>query len=611
MNNLSNKYRKNISRNPDSKINNAESQKGSAIVIALLVMVLLLGFVALAVTRTTNETIAASNDAAESRAFEAAHASLEVMTRNFNKIFDIKLNPETSDLTRIEGQIPPGFEGYTFTQTARITQDAQIVVQTGGEFQGLSALRDEWQLDTTATDPTGVQVQLRRRFFNSRIPIFQFGIFYEDDLEFHPGPRFDFGGRVHSNGSLYLMANTGLYFSSKVTSVGEVFTDVARNGSPWTNWNENVFIKNASGTYIQLRNNMGSVLQNPVNGSPRYTNPDVPVVYPSANWGSNENLFQGNLLSNRQSLNLPIKLESQINQTAFDYVEIIKRGKAVGDLYNNGAGTVLLPSIVPVPINLADSQTTTSQKYANKAGIRVSLADSKAKLPGCASGVGINAVATSCGVRLDGDSNGLGLDPALGSARGYLPRAMTDGYQGTEINGERFYQPSPANRQVWIKVEAVGFNSATGILESKDITQDILSLGVTEPAPTITVSGVNKFAITGYGNSDSRSIIKLQRFLMPGVALTSADTTFSTSYVWNGTTYNLVLTDDCTNNTYTAGCSASVDGAASYLSFPGENNNLVLSHRKAATVDDITGTRFRRVAPFPINMFDTRANSRK
>lgn len=54
--------------------------------ITLLVMALLIAFVALAISRTTNETIAASNDTAETKAFEAANASLEVMTRNFNKI---------------------------------------------------------------------------------------------------------------------------------------------------------------------------------------------------------------------------------------------------------------------------------------------------------------------------------------------------------------------------------------------------------------------------------------------------------------------------------------------------------------------------------------------
>src|SRR5687768_15529263 len=72
-------------------------ETGSAIIIALFVMVLLLGFVAFAITRTNNETVAASNDASETRTFEAAQASLEVMTRNFDKIFDVKINVSTAD----------------------------------------------------------------------------------------------------------------------------------------------------------------------------------------------------------------------------------------------------------------------------------------------------------------------------------------------------------------------------------------------------------------------------------------------------------------------------------------------------------------------------------
>lgn len=106
-------------------------EKGSAIVIALLIMVLLLAFVALAVTRTTNETIASSNDAAESRAFEAAQASLEVMTRNFDKIFEIKLNPDSADLANVKNQIPPGFDtDYTFEQRIIPTQTPQQIVLT-------------------------------------------------------------------------------------------------------------------------------------------------------------------------------------------------------------------------------------------------------------------------------------------------------------------------------------------------------------------------------------------------------------------------------------------------------------------------------------------------
>lgn len=550
-----------------------DDEQGSAIVIALLVMVLLLGFVALAVSRTSNETVASSNDAAESRAFEASHASLEVMTRNFDKIFDIKLNPAPADLASVENNKPPGFDSYyDFDQKITQTEATKQVVMTGTEFQGLTASRDEWQVNTTATDKTnGVQVALRRKFYNNRIPIFQFGIFYDDDLEFHPGPRFDFGGRVHSNGNLFLMASTGLYFSSKVTTAKEVFTDVARNGNSWRNWNENVFIKNATGGYVQLAHNMGSVLQDPANGSPVFTNPDMPTVYKNTAWGSNLNLFQGNLLSNQRVLELPIRISSRINNNTLDYVELIKRGKNIGDLFNNGT------FVAPVTAANADDDITSKERYYNKTGIRVSISDSKAKLPGCASGVGTAAVLTPCGVNLTEVSGG---------SLGYHPLPMTDGYQATEINGERF---RAGGQDVWIKIETVGLNPATNVFETADITQDILSLGLTAPPPD---NGTN-FSITGYkdcfGNDsspDCRSIVKMQRFNFGGSLVSPANDTYLTSKAISGINYNYVLSTSL--------------NPLDVLNTGFPDNPL---HYKDATVKNEGG---KNLVAFPINMFDTR-----
>jgi hypothetical protein len=225
------------------------------------------------------------------------------MTRNFNKIFDLKLNPDAADLTRVASQKPPVFDTeYDFVQTITPSGTPEPVVMTGELFQGLNALRDEWKLDTTATSKKdGVEVALTRRFFNNRIPIFQFGIFYDDDLEFHPGPRFDFGGRVHSNGNIFMAASTGLYFASKVSAQGQILTNVQKNGAPWSNWDDNVFIKNASGTFIQLQNNMGSALTSPVNGAPVTTNP-LPTTYRNASWATHQAKFQGNLLSGQKPI---------------------------------------------------------------------------------------------------------------------------------------------------------------------------------------------------------------------------------------------------------------------------------------------------------------------
>jgi hypothetical protein len=65
-----------------------------------------------------------------------------------------------------------------------------------------------------------------RKINNYLVPIFQFGMFSNDDLEVHPGPQFTFNGRVHANGNLYVSGTTT--FLSKVTTANELVVDVLR-----------------------------------------------------------------------------------------------------------------------------------------------------------------------------------------------------------------------------------------------------------------------------------------------------------------------------------------------------------------------------------------------
>jgi len=585
-------------------------ERGSAMVIALMVMILLMGFVALAISRTNSETVAAGNDEAETKAFEAANASLEVMTRNFNKVFETKLTFSTTDETRIESQTPPVFDTeYNFTQSVTQTQATKDVVLTGEFFQGLNARRDEWQLDTVAQHKqNGVQVALRRKFLNNRIPIFQFGIFYDDDLEFHPGPRFDFGGRVHTNGNLFLQANDGVYFSSKVSTAQNVFTDVSKNGSPWSNWSDQVFIKNASGVYVQLSNGMGSVLNTVVNGSPVTTAPE-PTAYQSVNWKTNSNLFQGNLLANTKPLQLPIKLNSDISDLHLDMVEVVKRGKNIGDVYNNGSGTVASPNLSAVTAASSDDKVTAAERYYNKTGIRVSLADSKVKLPGCATTAGV-AVTTVCGVRLDGDAGGL---TAGGSNHvGYQPLSMVGSptYKATPLNGDRFF--TGGGTETWIKVETVVFNPATITYDTQDITQDFLSLGITQRPPndaTFSITDTNYNATFGTDvGIDSRSILKLQRYVILGPNISD------TNYVSVVGGYNMVNRGSvasgksCSNTsdtlTTTGADIGTIPSSSNFFpaGFTGDNR----ANMRNVTLSGGAGTGRNCVVPFPINMFDTR-----
>lgn len=597
------------------------NQRGSAIVISLFVLALITVFVAFALSRSSAEAVATGNETAESRTFYAAQGSLEMMTRNFNKKFEITIHPSSTDFDDVRNAGVPGLStslggNYTFTQEVLQTSNNSPIVLSGGPFAGLYAKRDTWRLRTTATNNIGVQVQLTRNVLNNLVPIFQFGVFYDDNMEFHPGPRFDFGGRVHSNGSIFLQANTGLYFSSKVSAANFIYTDVSKNGSPWTNWSDQVYVKNASGTFVRLRNNMGSVLTNPVNGAPVTSNPPQtvpnPTAYNNATWTTNAALFDGNLIANSAPLQLPIKLNSDNNGLGLDLVEIIKRGKSIGDLANDNTGSVASPGLSAVTTSNKDDAITAAERYANKTGFRIELADSKAKLPGCATSSGA-AVLTVCGLRLDGDANGLGAYTP-GAPRGYQPLPLNGTtYQATKLNGERFNSGTtgPNTKETWIKIETVIYNPTTESYDTADITADILALGVTEQAPNNTV-----FKITDpnyYANGiDSRSIVKLQRYVIPGtnVGGTGAYTSVVSA---SGLNYNYVMpgTVPTGSNCNSAAIlnvtgfdTGTIPGGTYY--FPNGFSGDTRASMRNASISGVGGGAVPCIVPFPIEMFDTR-----
>jgi len=587
-------------------------QGGSALVIAVFVLALISTFVALALTRSSIEAVAVGNETSEGRTFYAAQGSLELMTRNFNKTFEMKIHPSDAELNAVRnGIVPRLWEDYTFKQELDQTSNSVTVVLPGGEFAGLYAIRDNWRLRTTATDESGVQVQLTRNVLNNRIPIFQFGIFYDDDLELYRPPRFSFGGRVHSNRHFFISPGAeGVYFDSRVTAVGQIVTQSWRNGFTGDSANAETYIKNASGVWKQLLPAKGSVLNTTAGASNNIfaSNTDLPPSKTNTTWTTDSSIFDGNIQKGVKELKLPLAVG--VNT---DLIEMVRRGKQVGDLFNkNGV-------LSPVTTADVDNPIMTNERYTNKAGIRISLADGKAKLPGCASGTGTAAIAGDCGIRLDGDWEGKGNEPnrtdstAWKRSRGYLPLGMSGSYQATRVNGERLY----TGQQTWIKVETVLYNVSTGAVETKDITQDFLSLGVTEQAPeAIEMDNYDEtppsssLSVTAAqspsGGTDSRSIIKIQRFAVPGATIPGENNPYgaagATRYLYSYSGYNLVVRYLGTNNDIDNGCTSNCTSRIN--DDPTASNWENMGHLKKA--DWVSGSLRAALVPFPIEMYDTR-----
>ncbi|MFN0277792.1 MAG: hypothetical protein ACKVRN_04225, partial [Pyrinomonadaceae bacterium] len=317
-----------------------------------------------------------------------------------------------------------------------------------------------------------------------------------------------------------------------------------------------------------------------------------------------------------------LKLNSDNTAQNLGLREIVKRGKTVGDMWNAAAtGT---PNIVAVTTANDDDQITAAERYYNKTGIRVSLADSRQKLPGCAAAT--DATTPYCGVRLDGDS--IGQSSSDTTNVGYQPTPMVAAspnaspYQASPINGKRFY----TGKQTWIKIETVIYNSTTEVYDTQDITQDILSLGVTKAMPTPTANP-SHFAITDTNyytqGVDRRSIIELQRYVIPGGNINGSGNYMSYE---SNSGYNYVMPKAIRTPTASATpdrCSRSAAPTATGTPTGGYDNGTLtptptpngffpvgfsvdsVPAMRNASISGITD-RIPCVVPVPINVFDTR-----
>jgi hypothetical protein len=225
-----------------------DREQGIALLSALLVMLLMAGvtagFTALVITDTRVRML----DSTRTQSFYAVHAGLEQLTADLGDLFAANVAPTAAQINAIAAappavgvtwENPDGSNGYeiTFPTDAGGNPLASIMTVQNGPFQGLVGLATPYQMSATGRLRDGSESSLTRTLQTVAIPVFQFGIFSENDLSFFAGPPFNFGGRVHSNANVFLAsdddgggAGNGLFLANRVTAVGEVVRTHLSNG---------------------------------------------------------------------------------------------------------------------------------------------------------------------------------------------------------------------------------------------------------------------------------------------------------------------------------------------------------------------------------------------
>ncbi len=316
---------------PGNSLSKYKDNKGIVLIAALCLLAVLAIAGTSAVVTTTTDIKINSNYQSGTKTFYAAEGGAKYGVEKLRQKLNTVLNPSTSDLSSITA---PTIDGYSFDDYSVLkVGTANTKEITIGNFTGLTARNQKYDIVSnvkqTGNNPSRAKVVLTAE--DSLIPLFQFGIFYQDDLEMLPGAdmTYNSSGKIHSNSDIYLGANTTLSIDSKITSAGDIFN---RRKDDGTVPSGTVRIKDGNGNYQAMK--VGNNILD--NSKPNWTQASI------QRWNGKVQSKDHGIVK----LNIPLPVTS-------GPIEVIKRGDTID------------------PTKSAESSVLFDARFYWKAGLRI------------------------------------------------------------------------------------------------------------------------------------------------------------------------------------------------------------------------------------------------
>jgi type II secretory pathway pseudopilin PulG len=353
--------------------------RGFTLVASLLVLALLSGIAISLLFMVQGAGQVGGNDLETNQAYYGAESGMELLTANLAALYQQSQSPTPAQITALTNNPPDStmISSMNYQESITWTPDAfgnpashTSVIDPPSPNAGLTAEIIPLTLKVVASRPGGASVNMTRGVEVALIPVFQFGVFSDSDLSYFAGPNFNFQGRVHTNGNLFLAEGNGnsLVLNDKVTAVNQIIRDrLANNFLTNANYTGNVYV---------LRQNHGcdgtvATATNPAL-SPNCIQFTVPLASWSngipaagaatatATWDNTSQTTFGGWIGNNTSLS--------VQSLTLPFVQGA----------NNSAGQIQIIRKAPVG-EVATSATGSSREY-NKANVRILLASNQADL---------------------------------------------------------------------------------------------------------------------------------------------------------------------------------------------------------------------------------------
>ncbi|MEM9092607.1 MAG: hypothetical protein AAGC93_28230 [Cyanobacteria bacterium P01_F01_bin.53] len=215
------------------------SERGYSLVVAIGTILLLSTLLAAYSVISQFEGLSSRSSQVSNEGFFIAEAGLNLRAEQVRAAFDNFETPSGIPENLAPGDLPcenniGGTEDYeciTFdfeNSSARTGLSflgaTNITIEPGEPFQFLNAQELRYVASSTAfrnDDVDSPQAILGMNFLNRRIPIFQFMVFYDKDLEIVPGSNMTLDGPIHSNANVFLNNQGGTLRISDRLSLGQ------------------------------------------------------------------------------------------------------------------------------------------------------------------------------------------------------------------------------------------------------------------------------------------------------------------------------------------------------------------------------------------------------
>jgi len=189
-------------------------------VMAVMVLTVVIFLAVTAAITSTAETRMSGHAYQQAQAFYVAEGFNHYGMDTLRTILRTNLTPTPEQLSAIAPpQAPAGFTRHGFA-IQKVDSSTQQVGQ--GPFKDLDATVETYGV-TSSASRSEETVTIQQGVELLSICIFDFFLFWNEDLEMYYNQPITFDGRIHSNGNIYLGTMRGMTFNSSVTAAGHIY----------------------------------------------------------------------------------------------------------------------------------------------------------------------------------------------------------------------------------------------------------------------------------------------------------------------------------------------------------------------------------------------------